>query len=431
MGKVDSVSMEEISTIPQGIHAMESLVTISKIYINNWFVGGDFNEVLKSMDKFGGNPVNPSCSNLFWDCLNECKLLDLSYKGSKFTWTNKRYTNKTNLILERIDRYFANESWTSQYPEATVIHLSRTHSDHCHIQVVLKGDSLNNSTKPFRFQSMWTSHPSFSNIINEAFTPNFTLIQSTKSFKRIVTQWNRNTFGNIFHKKRILARITGIQKSPNYQFNSYLLNLETNLTNELDSILKNEEDLWKLKSRINWLNNRDANTRFFHSSTLNRRIRNRILSLKEESGYWLYDQGGIKTSIFSFFKNLYTSSQSQAPISTTNHIDMTHTISDSLSNSLNRPLKMGEIKLAILSFKSFKTPGPDGLHPLFYQKYWSIVGNSVIDFCKQCFTTKSMDDTMNQTLLCLIPKCPKLPCSKTSDELDFVTQSTSPSLRLL
>ncbi|XP_019246277.1 PREDICTED: uncharacterized protein LOC109225925 [Nicotiana attenuata] len=347
MWKEDNVTVDEVSTTPQGIHAMvkvlpdhtpwlfsaiyasnvlanrkllwESLVTISKSYPNNWFLGGDFNEVLKARDKFGGNPINPSRSNLFWDCLNECNLLDLGYKGNKFTWTNKRYKNKTSLILERIDRCFANESWTFQYLEATVIHLPRTHSDHCPIQVVLKGDSLNYSNRPFRFESMWTSHPSFPSIINEAFTINSHLIQSTETFKSIVTQWNRHTFDNIFHKKRrMLARIAGIQKSPNYQFSSYMLNLESNLTSELDSILKNEEDFWKLKSRINWLNEGDSNTKFFHTSTLNKRRRNRILFLKEESGSWLYDQGDIKASIVSFFKNLYTSSHTQAPISTTN-----------------------------------------------------------------------------------------------------------------
>ncbi|XP_016434006.1 uncharacterized protein LOC107760469 [Nicotiana tabacum] len=188
---------------------------------------------------------------------------------------------------------------------------------------------------------MWTSHPSF-----PSGTGTLLVIYSIK--------------------RRILARIAGIQKSPNYQFNSYLLNLESNLTNELDSILKNEEDFWKLKSWINWLNERDANNRFFHTSTLNRRRRNRILSLKEESGNWLYDQGDIKTSILSFFKNLYTSSQSQAPISTTNYMAMTHTLSDSQRNKLDRPLEIKEIKMAIFSFKPFKAPGPDGLHPFFY-----------------------------------------------------------------
>ncbi|XP_075079762.1 uncharacterized protein LOC142165010 [Nicotiana tabacum] len=201
MWKEDNVSVNEVVTTPQGIHAMvkvlpnhtpwlfsaiyasnnladkkllwENLITISKTLTYNWFMGGDINEVLKARDKFGGNPINPSRSNMFWNCINECKLLDLGYKGSKFTWSNKRYNNRVSLILERIDRCFANESWISQYPETTLLHLPRTHSDHCPIQVILKGKPSNNLTRPFRFETMWASHLTFPSIINEAFNEKF------------------------------------------------------------------------------------------------------------------------------------------------------------------------------------------------------------------------------------------------------------------
>nr|XP_016515200.1 PREDICTED: uncharacterized protein LOC107831916 [Nicotiana tabacum] len=157
--KEDCVTVDEVSTTPQGIHAMvkvlpshtlwlfsaiyastiladrkllwDSLVTISKSNTGNWFIGEEFNEVVKARDKFGGNPINLSRSNLFWNCLNECRLVDLGYKGSKYTWTNKRYKNRSSLILERIDRCFANDCWISQYPDASVNHLPKTNSNHC------------------------------------------------------------------------------------------------------------------------------------------------------------------------------------------------------------------------------------------------------------------------------------------------------------
>jgi hypothetical protein len=42
---------------------------------------------------------------------------------------------------------------------------------------------------------------------------------------------------------------------------------------------KQEEILWKQKSRINWLKEGDKNTKFFHNALLQRRIKNRIASL--------------------------------------------------------------------------------------------------------------------------------------------------------
>lgn len=56
-----------------------------------------------------------------------------------------------------------------------------------------------------------------------------------------------------------MSRIADIRKSPNYQYSDFLINLQNNLIEELDSILKNEEDFWKLQF-INWLTDGDANT---------------------------------------------------------------------------------------------------------------------------------------------------------------------------
>nr|XP_016455892.1 PREDICTED: uncharacterized protein LOC107779905 [Nicotiana tabacum] len=205
----------------------------------------------------------------------------------------------------------------------------------------------------------------------------------------MVTKWNRETFGNIFYqKRRIIARISRIHRSPNYQFSNYMLHIEINLTTELNLILKNEEDFWKLKSKINWLNEGDASTRFFHTSTLNRRRRNRILSLKEENGNWLHDQKDIQATILGFFTDLYTTSHSQALWAFTNHSTMSPILSEGQKAFLDKPLELSEIKRAVFSYKPFKSPSPDGLHPFFYQRYWDIVGDSVTNFYKKMLLFK-------------------------------------------
>ncbi|XP_019251154.1 PREDICTED: uncharacterized protein LOC109230077 [Nicotiana attenuata] len=281
-------------------------------------MGGDFNEVLKARDKFGGNPIKPNRSNLFWNCVNSCQLVDLGFKGSKYTWSNKRYKNRSCLILERIDRCFANNHWVHEYPEASITHLARTYSDHCPLLVKLNNNTHLASTNPFRFESMWCNHPMFQTLIRDSFPPHSTLIPSTTRFKENVTSWNKTTFGNILHKKKtLLARIAGIQKSPSYQTSIFLQNLKTSLIEELDSVLKNEEDFWKLKVRINWLSDGNANIRFFHTSTLNRRRRNGILYLKGESRHWHYEPQEIKDSITNFFQKLYSTYITQSQRKTT------------------------------------------------------------------------------------------------------------------
>lgn len=55
---------------------------------------------------------------------------------------------------------------------------------------------------------------------------------------------------------------------------------------------------------------------------------------------------------------------------------------------LDSPLTELEIFEALQSFKPYKSPGPDGLHPVFYQQFWPQVKSSVIDFCNKVFHTK-------------------------------------------
>ncbi|OIS99925.1 hypothetical protein A4A49_60007, partial [Nicotiana attenuata] len=145
--------------------------------------------------------------------------------------------------------------------------------------------------------------------------------------------------------------------------------------------LKNEEDFWKMKSRINWLNEGDASTNFFHTSTLNIRRRNRTLSLKEDNGNWITGPQEIQSTIVDFFTKLYTTSLTHVPWEVTNHSTLEPTLLQSHKTFMDRPPQMAEIKKAVFSNKPFKSPGPDGLHPFFYQKYWDIVGESVSQFC--------------------------------------------------
>lgn len=82
----------------------------------------------------------------------------------------------------------------------------------------------------------------------------------------------------------IQARLEGIQKSPNYTTSTFMSNLENELLEELQKVLKLEEEFWKLKSRIQWIQDGDANTKIFHLTTLQRRRKNRIFSIRDEAG---------------------------------------------------------------------------------------------------------------------------------------------------
>jgi len=50
-----------------------------------------------------------------------------------------------------------------------------------------------------------------------------------------------------------MAQINGIQRAVANNPSNFLLNLEKELLKELDLVLNQEEELWALKSRVNWM----------------------------------------------------------------------------------------------------------------------------------------------------------------------------------
>lgn len=189
----------------------------------------------------------------------------------------------------------ANTSWIKAYPEATTTHLPRSKSDHCPLKVQLQ-QPINTNNRPFRLEPMWCIHPFFSELIHHSFEPPNTLLKATDNLQRDALHWNKHSFGKIFHKlKRVLARLDGIQKANGYSSSPFLQNLEAQLLVEYNTYLNYKEEFWRTKSRINWLAQGDVNTKFFHASTLNRRRKNIINSLKDEEGNCIQEPLGIQT----------------------------------------------------------------------------------------------------------------------------------------
>ena len=249
-------------------------------------------------------------------------------------------------------------------------HLTRCHSDHYPVLMETNPKRPMQLNRPFKFQSFWLSDSSFPNVMNQAWGQQKDLREVIDLFYNQANLWNKNHFGNIFHKKkRIMAQLDGVQRAMAIQLFSSLVTLENHLLKELEVVLEQEKDLWALKSRINWMILGDRNTSFFHVSTLARRKRNLITAIKNEVGECLTEEREVASHIREGFMKLYTTSQEAITWEIKHNQSWQAKLSNEENVNLSHMVTNEEIKTALWSLKAFKAPGPDGLHARFFQRF--------------------------------------------------------------
>ncbi|OMP11477.1 reverse transcriptase [Corchorus capsularis] len=117
---------------------------------------------------------------------------------------------------------------------------------------------------------------------------------------------------------------------------------------ELDDLIKQEEVMWRERSKAFWLREGDRNTGYFHSVATTRRRRNNISSIEDAGVDWKTSDADIE--------------------------------------------------------KANMVPDPDGFSPSFFQKCWHIVGTDVVRF-ELDFLNNGVDlPDVNHTNIVLIPK---------------------------
>lgn len=70
-------------------------------------------------------------------------------------------------------------------------------------------------------------------------------------------------------------------------------------------MIHHEELLWKQKAKCDWLHLGDCNTIFFHTCVIHRKKNNRITTIQNSNGYWIYNPKIIEIKATNFYHNLY------------------------------------------------------------------------------------------------------------------------------
>ncbi|KAI9106963.1 hypothetical protein K1719_022491 [Acacia pycnantha] len=191
-------------------------------------------------------------------------------------------------------------------------------------------------------------------------------------------EWNRREFPNF---KKIIEHIRDELNGCHMGTASdEKLLVAESLMHQIEEAWDREETYWWQRSRIAWLRCGDRNTRFFHSSVVQRRQRNKIMRLKNENGVWLEDRKAIHAVFSDYYKKLFSSGGSRPMGQALTYVKEVLSAED--NSVLTQPVTNQEIEAAMFQIDANKAPGPDGFSALFYQSAWGTVnqeGNQTAD----------------------------------------------------
>ena len=130
-------------------------------------------------------------------------------------------------------------------------------------------------------------------------------------------------------------------------------------------------------------------------------MKNTIVKLCNAQGVWCADLGEIDTLIGTYFTDLFSSSgsNSEAVISS-----VMASITPEQNQIMLASFTDVDVKEALFGMHPDKSPGPDGMNPAFYKKFWHIVGRDVSAACLYFITNKEFPLDLNKMFIVLIPK---------------------------
>ncbi|XP_062080858.1 uncharacterized protein LOC133785653 [Humulus lupulus] len=345
-----------------------------------WLVVGDFNAIFDYGDRIGGREVSHSevADSSQWRA--SVLITELRSNGSFFTWSNNQHPETR--IYSKLDRVLVNEKWSDSFPDSEARIFWDTLSDHCYC-IIKTVQFKEFGIKPFRFYNCWSTHEDFRVIVLDCWLKpagGIGLQQVLLKLKRLIPILSR------FNKQQV-----GDQE-------------ESDAARDFANKSCSYESFLRQKSKINWLRFGDENTAYFRASLKQRKMRNRISSFINDEGHIVENYPEVIDHFYNHFRGVMGKVSLASRQIDQNCFKEGHTLTLEQQLRLIQPFTRKDVRRALFSIPSIKSPGPNGYGSGFFKALWRDIGAEISDAVLLFFTTGEIPTELNRTILTLIPK---------------------------
>ena len=95
----------------------------------------------------------------------------------------------------------------------------------------------------------------------------------------------------------------------------------------------------------------------------------------DEDGIWQTEENKVVEMVEAYYRGLFTTSNPTHISEVLNAVE--HVVIDGMRQSLLLPYSLDEVRAALFQMHLSKLPGPNGMSPYFFQKFWHIMGPDV------------------------------------------------------
>lgn len=362
---------------------------------------GDFNQIYRAADK-SNDRLNLSAMRRFRRAIDDLQLQEIYLHGRLYTWSNQR----RRPTLERIDRAFACVDWLEKFPSHHLRCLSSDCSDHSPLLLQLNSQPW---AKPrFRFEAFWVKLDGFDEAVKRAWDTPLPgadacrlLDHKLRCTAKALQSWSMKNIGSVrsqlFITRELIAQFDRAQESRLLSEDEQALHKSLKLRSL--GLASLSRTIARQRSRIRFLQEGDANTKYFHLQACHRNRKNVIPSVQSE-GTWLSDEQAKADAFFEYYNAILGK-----PFTRVRSVLLDGLLPQLDLSGIDACFSEEEVWATIKEMPSDRAPGPNGFTGLFYKVSWAIIKTDVMNAVNALWSLDARSfNLLNDALLVLLRK---------------------------